>query len=227
CKRWCEEQTRPSTVAATDYQCLDFEQGLPPTTSWTRSTTDTTKLNVSNARAFSTPNSLFSTNPGGLTWSFTGPTPVTSVSFSASINPASPPTVLAEPPEIELVCIRVGESDSLVEQCIHYTSKNSIDGVPEYTGLFLTTMIISGAATQFVSPLYSNAAMKIPLAYTPNIWSTLTITLDTQLRVRVNNLTAVATGGVGAPNTVGRVQIGSNGYPLNVYYDNVVVSVGR
>jgi hypothetical protein len=227
CKRWCEEQTRPTGVLAADYQCLDFEQGLPPMTAWTRSTSDTTKLNSSAARAFSAPNSLLSTEPGQLTWSFTGPTPVTGVSFSASINPASPPSLLAEPPEIELVCIRVGEADSIVEQCIHYTNKAPLDGVAEYTGLYLTTMIISGAATQFVSPLYANVATKTPLAYTPNIWNTLTVTMDSQLRVQVNSQVATASGGVGPPNTVGRVQIGSTGYPLNVYWDNVVVSVKR
>lgn len=224
CKYWCDEQTRPLDVLAADYQCLDFEKGLPATSTWARSTTDTTKLSASSDRAFSLPLSLRTSNDAGTTWTTVGAQRMTSFSFSAQVNPIQHPTVLPEPLDVQLVCLTMGdiESGSLFEQCLHYTYKGDVDGIANYTGLFLRTFIVAGAALVQEAPLYDTT--NTPLNFNTNVWNALTIAVGASFQVTVNGKTATASGGPGS-NTKATISIGANDWTVS--YDNVVVGLKR
>lgn len=228
CKYWCDEQTRPLDVLAADYQCLDFEKGLPSAAIWARSTTDAAKLAASTSRAFSTPASLATVPNGTLSWSFTGPTPVKSILFEAAVSPLAHPTVTPEPPYAKLVCLTIGQSNAILEQCLSYVFKGKVFAsngtIENYTGLFLQTFIINGAALQLEEPLYVSGTTT-PLNFQANVWNALSMKVDTNVRVTVGSQSASIAGGVGA-DTNGSVSLGATG-DVSVFYDNVQVSVRR
>jgi hypothetical protein len=131
---------------------------------------------------------------------------------------------------IELVCLVIGGagSGSTLEQCLTYTFKGTLatlDGtIANYTGLYMHTFIIGGAAFQFDEPLYVGTTTT-PINFQANVWNALTFIIDTQIKVTVGTQTATLSAGVGA-DTNGVVKLGSIG-DLAVGYDNVVVSIKR
>lgn len=57
---WCKTQVLPSGVMTEDYQCLDFDSGMPPANTWVPNVKETGVLELVTDQVRSTPNSLHS-----------------------------------------------------------------------------------------------------------------------------------------------------------------------
>ena len=162
-QNWCATQARPAGVVAADYQCLDFESGLPPVTTWAPLLVGTASRSITTARASSLPQSLLTTQSGGtgttrqearLQWHNVGAMGVTSVSIFADINPVNFPGVV--PPwtgSIDLLCISFGSG----EGCLSYTRGADLSFADGYTGYFIEHQYTGGPAYQFQCQLTAPA----------------------------------------------------------------------
>jgi hypothetical protein len=232
CKSWCETQQRPDGVAAADHQCLDFDQGLPPESVWSRDPSDGGSLSATNARAFSPPSAL-QVSEDGLRWSVSGAQPIAGFSLSAAVSPAQHPTISADPIEVQFVCVTIGslEGGSWLRWCLDYMYRGSMTSrsgelIQEYTGLFIHWQIVAGAALPGDDPLYETSApTPTPLNFKPNVWNALQVKMDSDgVHVVVNGQTAtwlVTARG----DTNAEVSLGAS--DVLVHYDNVVVSFYR
>lgn len=234
CVSWCGQQTRPSGVAASDYQCLDFENGLPSTSVWSRETATSGAVSASTARAFTLPQSLLSSvtgtvgSVGRLSWSAVGSSGAKSATISAQIYPSAlPSNPAAFDGQLDLMCF----SDTNFEICLSYIYKGTIypSGAPQitnYTGLFLHYVLSGGAFLTYDCAL-SDAMNK-------NAWNSVVFTAVTPAQVIVNgtNLNTAGCGGGVAGSTAPTMSIGVRNdadlsFGWTVYFDNVVASASR
>jgi hypothetical protein len=236
CPTWCTSHPAPSGVAASDYQCVDFDNGLPPTSTWTQSVTGTAQLSRSTARASSSPDSLFvgvssgTEDTANLSFSAVGSAPVKTISVSVAINPVH--VILASVPPsgaIDLFCMETGSNAT----CLSYTV-NGVGpvGAGGYTGFYVYS------AYNGNSVVLGGCSMA---SLTDSIWSTVEIDVTPAtgaVQVSVNG-TVVASpatqpscGGKFLADTVAKITVGPAAYGppafgWSGYMDNVQATIGR
>jgi len=117
---WCDGRTPTSGVAALDFQCLDFDDGLPSTAVWSQDLAGGS-LALTQLVASSSPNSLGlaadSEERARISWSRVGPSKVLAVTVAADFNPVTFPA--APPPwpgSAEVLCVELGGGTA----CLHY-----------------------------------------------------------------------------------------------------------
>lgn len=232
---WCATQPRPTGVAAADYQCVDFDNGLPPIATWPRTLTNSGTMQLTTARAASAPNSLVVTVPGAdtfqtqatatATWSVTGAEPITRVSLWASL---SPPQIAGPTPDwtgyVSLLCTSFGYG----EACLLYTRGADVidSGVP-YTGYLLSLMYTGG-------PAFFNFCA-VTGTMTPNIWTRveLRVTKGSASTVQVffNGTEAAKCTSTFSDDTVAKFTFGEEAsYVMpgwTMHYDNIAAAVYR
>jgi hypothetical protein len=185
CVTWCGRQALPSGVAATDYQCVDFDSGLPPTTTWARTTTATATLMLSTMTSSSSPNALQTVAPAPngvdrvsrdayLQWTTPGtPTTIKSLSVSAAISPVVPTFSPAWTDEVEVLCIGLDSAGIESRVCLAYTYNANKAWNISYTGLFVYYQYFLGdagytdecaVAGNFGTNLWTNAELRIDMA---------------------------------------------------------------
>jgi hypothetical protein len=235
-QNWCAKQARPAGVAAADYQCLDFENGLPPVGTWPSTVTASASRSITTARASSLPQSLITSvgGPAGtalqqasLQWHNVGSTAVSSLSITADINPVN--FVGVAPPwtgTIDVLCASFGSGDA----CFSYTRGADLAFADGYVGYFIEFTYSGG-------PAYRTQC-RLTGSLTSNLWSRVELRLTrnpASIQVFINGTNAIPAGMTcGASfldDTVTDVSFGMRAYPetqaWTVYYDNVVAAVRR
>jgi len=233
CSFWCGTQTRAANVAAADYQCMDFDTGLPASP-WTYSDAASTKLDTS--RAATAPNSLraaeVENGNGVLTWNFTGATPASSITFAAQISPDAHSNLLPDPVTADLVCLTIGYTHA----CLSYGFKASIltndADSNNYTGLYLSWSTNNPSGAAFTEDCALRAPGGGNMDFQAGVWNDTVFKInrsDGSMNVTIGGKTAtpVCKGGFDT-DTNGQVRYGLYpGWQWAVNYDNVVVSVAR
>jgi len=233
CPTWCSSQSAPSGIAASDYQCIDFDNGLPPSSTWSPTLGNKGSLSRSTAAFDSSPASLSlgvsaisdSSMPdtATLSWNDVGSTSITSVTISAAIDPT---TIISLGTSwtgaINLMCLTAGDNDV----CLLYTYGNSFDFSSSYVGLYVEMVFSGGIGLAKDCPVSANL--------TTNIWNAvqLSATSAGNVQVTVNGSTTTCSGynfdpGMTANVAVGLVTSGGTAVPWGAYYDNVQTWVGR
>jgi len=223
---WCDEQTPPSGVGASDFACADFDNGFPD--GWTVSDADG-RLSLTEAVAKSAPNSLNlqaptlvdASNVSTLSWTSVGAAPVALASISVSVNPtAQGGVVMPYDTFIELVCLDGGDGRA----CVNYTDGATVDFGP-YTGFFLKWTMASGPPVLAEFPIGQA---------TNNLWTDIFLSMepDGDLVASVGS-ESVTVPNQGVPPTTsitavvgGYSRYGDSG-PYNLRMDDVVVIVTR
>jgi hypothetical protein len=233
CKSWCGQQTRPSGVVASDYQCADFETGLP--SAWTNASASGGSAAVSKTRANSLPQSFLSTvtstdgSSGQLTWDAVGANAVTGATISAQIFPTLFASNLpAFSGEIDLLCFQDGTN---FQTCLSYTLGGTLyplqaANITNYTGIYLRYALTGSAALLYDCPLTGNLTF--------NAWNAVVFSATSTATVTVNGADVNGSGcsgglgGATAPTLrVGLRTRGTVSSGWNAYFDNVVASVTR
>lgn len=223
---WCDEQTPPSGVSASDFACADFDSGFPE--GWTVSDADG-RLSLTEAVAKSAPTSLNllapalvdASNVSTLSWTSVGAAPVTLASISVSVNPmAQGGAIMAYDTFIEIVCLDGGDGRA----CVNYTEGATVDFAP-YTGFFLKWTVASGAPVLAEFPIGQA---------TNNLWTDISLSMqpDGEIVASVGS-ESVTVPNQGVPPTTsitavvgGDSRYGDSG-PYNLRMDDVLVIVTR
>lgn len=232
---WCATQTIPSGVVAADYQCVDFDSGLPPVSTWPRTLTNSGTMQLTTVRAASSPNSLAVSVPGAdtfqtqgaatATWNVVGANPISRVALWASL---SPPQVAGPMPDwtgyVSLLCVAFGYG----EACLIYTrGADLIESGVAYTGYALSLMYSGG-------PAYRNYCA-VTGTMTPNIWTRveLRVTKGSSSTVQVffNGTEAAKCTSTFGDDTVAKFTFGEEASSVmsawTMHYDNIVAAVSR
>jgi hypothetical protein len=226
CPTWCSSQSPPSGVAASDFQCLDFDHGLPSGSVWALATANAGTAKISTAAYDSAPNSLQtianagSLDQGTLTWTGGGPTPIKGFTVTAAIN--------------------------YTRQNGNYsTDEGSVSLIDILTGFSEVVLYHSGAGLAFAAGSGPTAGgvffCQCPIGVselTSSIWNTVSISAD----IASGNITTTIDGTTETcgcsfkQDTSITVQIGANGdqdpttaptFGWSGYWDNVTVAVRR
>ncbi|HMI88771.1 MAG TPA: hypothetical protein VK550_32050, partial [Polyangiaceae bacterium] len=184
CVTWCGTKAIPSGVAAADYQCVDFDVGLPAQSTWARVTAATGTLALSTTKASSPPNSLQTVAPapdgvnqvpreGYLQWTVPGTaSTIKSVSVAAAINPVVPSFSPAWTDEVDVLCVGFPGSGITSRACLAYTYASNKPWNTSYTGLFVHYTYFLGdagytgecaVAGNFGTNLWTNAELRIDM----------------------------------------------------------------
>ena len=227
----------PTGILAADYRCVDFEAGLP-TSEWTQTLAKSGTASLTTSRAYSEPNSLSATVPAAADfatagsaifgWNRVGSNPITRVSISAYLSPATAAGVTpAWTGSVSLLCVAFGSG----EACLAYTM--GAEGLAfqsePYTGYFIDWMYTGGPAIR------SNCVVTGTL--TANVWTqvelrvTKTSSSDT-IAVLFGGATVGSCNGTFGADTVSTLAFGPEAHAettraYTVYYDNVVAYVAR
>jgi hypothetical protein len=232
---WCSQQTIPSGVLAADYQCVDFESGLPPASVWPATLSGGGTMEITQARAASLPNALSNFVPAAsdfstastsiLTFSTVGSAAVTSVSVSASLNTVQQPGVTSPwTGGVDLLCVSFGFATS----CLQYTRGADTTFGTNYTGLLVDFMYTGG-------PAYSDQC-EVTGTLPTGVWTRVELRLTSTgaIDVLINGTSALATtcSSTISGDTVGVVEVGQQSHavtehPQTLYYDNIVAVVRR
>jgi hypothetical protein len=234
CPTWCTTHPAPAGVAATDYQCLDFDNAMAPAGTWPTTVTGTGMLSRSNARASSPSYSLMTSvaanrdDAASIAWNDVGGTPITGLSVSAAINPISPPQIV--PPStggMDLLCLASGNNRT----CLEYTVQGNdpSGGSSTFTGLYVFWSYVASAAVA------GNCALSVT-NLTLNIWSTVTLSINPSTKivdVTINGTTVTSNcaAQIGS-DTVATVTVGATTHAFNTfgwtgYFDNIVATIRR
>jgi hypothetical protein len=236
CPTWCTAQSVPSGVAASDYQCVDFDNGMPSTSTWTQTVSGSAALARSTAAADSAPDSLAVSVTGGsdnatLTWNDVGSTPVKSISVLFAINPMSN-FIHASGGNIDLACINTGSNST----CIYYTNNGTdANGNTGFTGISAFSDY-NGGSVSFGPCQLSTTNLN------SNVWNTVEVDMTIgnasggsttgQGQILINGTVANSSCiGQFMNSTVANVVIGpaavSATFGWSGYFDNITVAVKR
>jgi hypothetical protein len=148
CPTWCSGQPAPSGVAASDYQCLDFDKGLPSASVWAQDLAGSGTLSATTMRFNSSPNSMVTmvtangADGAELAWSNTGATAISNVLVSMEIQPITPAEVLpSSSDELDIITLNA----TSVKVYLYYVENSDLQS--GYNGLGLRWSIIGTAAT--------------------------------------------------------------------------------
>ncbi|HLK36186.1 MAG TPA: hypothetical protein VKU41_05495 [Polyangiaceae bacterium] len=235
CPTWCSSHPAPSSVAASDYACADFDHGTLPS-GWTATAPTSGSWSVTTARANSTPDSLLTSlvadTADSATLAFSpaaGASSITSLSFTAELDPVTAPQIVPTGSSgMDLMKISVGGNTVRLGYTVQGTDPSG--GSNPYTGLYVDWIVIAGAAVSGLCPV--SASLNL------NVWNTIELDLDLSnlgaITVVVNGVTA--TSGCNASNgtdTVATMTVGpaspnnSNTFSWSGYWDNVQATVRR
>jgi hypothetical protein len=232
-QRWCTTQARPAGVAAADYQCLDFDNGLPPTATWAPTLSGQGSRSITTARASSLPQSLITslgsaTSAGTpqratLEWHNVGSTGVSSVSIAADLNPVNFAGVApAWTGSINLLCASFGSGNT----CFSYTRGADLSFADAYTGYFIEHTYSGGPATRYQCQVTGNLVV--------NLWTRVELRLTrspANIQVFIGGANAGQCSGSYLDDTATDISFGMRSFPeaqnWTVYYDNVVATVRR
>jgi hypothetical protein len=232
CPTWCTTHPAPAGVVAADYQCVDFDNGMPSASVWAPAMTGSGALSRSNARASSPSYSLStSVNAGSsdsatLTFDDVGSTPIKSISVTAKLDPVSSVPVVPPSGDIPLLCLDSGGNRTCLYYTVNGTDPSGADG---YTGLYIYWVYVGGAAVAGQCPLSVTNL-------TSNLWNTVELdaTLATGAITVLINGTSVAASCLAdfSNDTVAKITVGpstnsSNAFGWVGYYDDIQVSVRR
>jgi hypothetical protein len=233
---FCAQQTRPTGVAATDYQCFDLDTPSSGISAWTPMTsTAMAMLAPSNARASSAPSSLLTVIPAmdassttpqvaTLSWNAVGGSAIQKVVVTTKLNRTG--TSGVTPPwmgSIELLCIEYGGGNA----CLSYTQGEDLQFQTAYTGYFINFPVVSGAARL--------VQCQVTGTLTANLWNPVVLEVDANGDAKVTmNGTASATCSTGlnlndttAQITIGPASVGTTNDGMTVYIDDTVAAVYR
>jgi hypothetical protein len=217
-----------------DYQCLDFESGLPPASTWPPTQSNGGTMAITQARAASLPNSLSAVVPTAddfatagtaiLSFSTLGSASVSSVSVSASLSTV--PVGGVTPPwtgGVDLLCVAFGSASA----CLQYTRGANTDFAMNYTGLLIEYQFTGG-------PAYLGQC-EVTGTLPTGVWTPVDLRLTSAgaIEVLINGTSAAGTCTVSIlGDTAGSVEVGLQAHAVTtigqtVYYDNVVTVVRR
>jgi hypothetical protein len=231
CPTWCSSQPIPTGVAARDYQCVDFDNGTPPSSTWVQTVTGGGMVSRSMVEWDSPSYSLMSSvNTGSsdiatLTWTDVGSTAVSSVSLTAAIDPVTAIS-LGTPwgnTYVNLMCISTGHNQT----CLSYTYDGTTTGANNYTGYMVSKNYSGGIAT------FSECGVTPSL--NTSLWNTveLIVTPGTgTVQVFANGMSAASCPDsfdtdTNASVSVGLSNNGTTGAGWTAYFDNIVAAVHR
>jgi hypothetical protein len=225
---WCSLQSRPSGVATADYQCLDFDTGMPPTNVWVPTVTGFGTLSLAIDDIKSVPNSLYANTPGVNTgepaneayavWTAQGNF-VSAVTLSLDAIPRQTHGASGGP--VEYMCLSMG----VIRGCIVYT-------LWAPTGVFTWALTFSNpnAPPSPSTPWYCEIAAVLDF----NEWNhvDLKLTKDGVFTVGIDGVTSTCATNATINSGTTSVQLGAKGTPGepqwgNIRYDNVVTYVQR
>jgi hypothetical protein len=241
CVTWCGTKTIPSGVAAADYQCIDFEPGLPAQTTWARMTATTGTLMLSTTRASSAPNALQTVAPAPdgvnqvpreayLQWTVPGTaSTIKSISVSAAISPVVPAFSPSWTDEVKLLCVRFPGSGIESRVCLTYTYGANKPWSQMYTGLLVNYQYFLGdAGYTDECPVTGN--------FGTNLWTNAELRVDMTTGTIDGILDGVSspcpTQVAPSPDTQAFFQVGSLSgsyvdFAWSAHFDNVVALVRR
>jgi hypothetical protein len=235
----------PGGVAASDYQCLDFDEGPFPPSGWTQVITPPGSVTRTTSPFFSSPSSFQSVCPldegveGRATFDWTTTatgSAVRSVSVTAMMNPLTPSFSTGWPDFVDLVCVAFTDQWSFA--CLSYTYGNTARAWQSsaYSGLFLRFQYTVDDA-RYVDEC------PVSGTFSANVWSSTEFRVTTatgNIEAVINGTTSTCVSSIAAPapSTVPFVWLGSKaGYFGRVpgegsagwttFFDNVVVAVRR
>ena len=227
---WCTQQTMPAGVAATDYACVDFDDGkVPSGGAWTSAIANGGTSAVTTQHASSLPNGWQTTvgtdngSNAALAWHAAGAQPVASVIVAADLSPVGSRGIT--PPwtgSVSLLCVTFGSGQA----CLQYTMGDDTSFATAYTGYYLTVKYVGGAAILTEYQVYGTPQ--------PNLWSRVQIEITAaskQIQVTIPGATNAAVTGYFDPDTAVDVTVGpetigtTSGW--SGYLDNVVIDVAR
>jgi hypothetical protein len=227
---WCTQQTMPAGVAATDYACVDFDDGkVPSGGGWTSVIANGGTSAVATQRASSLPDgwqTSVGTSDGSkaaLAWHAAGAQPIASVTVAADISPiASQGVSPAWTGSVSLLCIAFGSGHA----CLQYTMGQDTGFATGYTGYYLTMEYDGGGATFNEYQVYGTLQ--------PNLWTRVQMQITAsskQIQVTLPGVTNAAVAGQFDPDTAVDVTVGpetsgaTSGW--GGYLDNIVIEVER
>ncbi|MDP9002726.1 MAG: hypothetical protein M3O46_21770 [Myxococcota bacterium] len=227
---WCGQQAIPSGVAAADYQCVDFDKGLPPTTTWGQTQAQGGTLSLSTALASSAPTSLLTSVPAAtdattsgtasLSWTDIGATAVTGATVTAAINPVAVGGLLAPwTGSISILCVTFNASPSS-HACLEYTINAS-----SARELDIVYALVNGAAVA--------GKCVVAGAFTPGLWNQVSLSWAASGVSATVSGTTTPCGVVGPPPTTsatatfGPAASAVTSVGWSVYYDSVVAYMQR
>jgi hypothetical protein len=150
CPTWCTGKTPPSGVAASDYTCVDFDNGsLPSTNGWSKGTgTAGGASMISTAKYESASDSMFASVSGNAQaalagWTDNASSAFTKFTVSAGVYPsfAGGPTWTGSgttgPAQswVNVLCIFAGPN----QICLNYTNGGNTEFQSSYVGFYLWT----------------------------------------------------------------------------------------
>jgi hypothetical protein len=235
CPTWCTSQAVPSGVATSDYQCVDFDNGLPSSSTWPQTVNGSGALSRSTAAADSAPDSLAvsvggSNDNAAITWNDVGSTPIKSYSVIVAINPTTS-LVTGSGGNIQLLCVNTGSNST----CLYYTNGGA-DGNQNspFTG------ISAYSAYNGNSVIFGPCALSVT-SLQANLWNTVEIDMTIGSgsgaisgtgKILINGTVAnSACAGAFMNSTTLNVVVGPEAteatFPWSGYFDNITVAVKR
>jgi hypothetical protein len=233
CPTWCTSQAVPSGVAASDYQCVDFDNGLPSSSTWPQTLTGSGALSRSTAAADSSPDSLAASISGSddnaaITWNDVGSKAVTSYSVSVAINPNNS-LVHGSGGNIQLLCVNTGSNST----CVYYTNGGTdANGNSGFTGISAYSDYNGN------SVIFGPCELSV-ISFNTNLWNTVEIDMTISSgsgavsgtgKILINGAVANSNcAGAFMNSTTLNVVVGpeatSASFPWSGYFDNIVVAV--
>ena len=227
---WCTSQSAPSGVAASDFQCVDFDTGLPASSTWVQTQSTGGAFALSGNAFSSSPSSLSMSVPAApdpshqgvatLAWTNVGGTNIGTITVSAMINPAGPLVVPAWSGSVQVLCAKANIVNGLA--CLEYINEGSLTSKLQIHW----SVINSGGAAQGFCPL--------PASWMYNTWNSLQLTYvpGTGNSTVTLNGTTTTCAGRSDSDTSATVTVGLQAFPvtndgLSAYYDNVLAYVSR
>jgi hypothetical protein len=228
CPTWCTSQPAPSGVAASDYQCVDFDNGLPPTSVWSQTVSGAASMARSTAQFVSSPASLMTnitadgTGTAQLKWSSPVGASVTSVSVSIEIDPTASPQVVQPSSGITLIDI----STALNDIYVYFVDESNIQS--GYIGLGLNWGYFGSAAVQ--------GDCLLGMTLSTGSWNQLQLTMGGGSGISVTLNGAALTCSCCSSAVIGgatsaQVTVGASGptvtFAWPAYFDNIQATVRR
>jgi hypothetical protein len=232
---FCDGVALPPDVAPADFQCLDFDQGLPDAALWVPNLTNSGEVTLASDRASSLPHSMLASVPEAasfgeearahLEWSNLGGDTVASATLGFEMNPSAVGGV-SDPwtGSVSFGCVDVG---GLVA-CIHYTFGSDRAFADDYTGLFVEWRFLGGGPIAFDE-------CELSQDFAVNVWNDFELRVEStgDIFVTVNGVLAsdACSGSING-DTVADYAIGLESTSVtdlgwSLHFDNVTAATTR
>ncbi len=232
CPTWCTGQAAPSGVLAADFQCVDFDRGMPDAKTWKQTVSGSGVLERTGDAFSSAPYSL-AANVGGssdtatIAWTSVGATPVKTVTASVAINPSYKYNWhTSDPILVDLLCIETGSNATCLSDVRNMADPH---GEPFSGGLAVYSDYSGGFLARGGCALTTSF-------FNDRVWNEATLEIDVDTREVTFTLNGAIVSsdsclGYFAPDTNIKVSIGASASSSVVgwtqYIDNITVAVTR